>query len=58
MYDSSFLHPIDALRSSCGAQAVINYTHKRPIRGQKCAALTESWSIRLHPLGLPFGVSR
>ena len=27
MYDSSFLHPIDTLCSSCGAQAVINYTH-------------------------------
>ena len=27
MYDSSFLHLIDVLRFSCGAQAVINYTH-------------------------------
>ena len=58
MYDSSFSHLIDAPRSSCDAQAVINYNHKRPLRGQKCAALTESWSIRLHPLGLPLGVSR
>ena len=58
MYDSSFSHLIDAPRSSCGAQAVINYNHKRPLRGQKFAALTERWSIRLHPLGLPLGVSR